>query len=159
MMSSEILDQRAAAVIEANKYMTLGTVDADGLPWVTPVYFTPDGHSTFYWASSPEALHSKNIATTPTVSIAIFDSSVRIGGASAVYFRAHAELVPDDQLERCATHYTSRYPELGNYGADELRAPAELRLYQARATAHWLLIRGRDPEYGTGIDSRRPVWE
>ena len=45
-MSQEILDRRAAAVIEANKYMTLGTVDADGLPWVTPVYFTPTATPT-----------------------------------------------------------------------------------------------------------------
>jgi nitroimidazol reductase NimA-like FMN-containing flavoprotein (pyridoxamine 5'-phosphate oxidase superfamily) len=157
-MSSEILDRRAAAVIEANKYLTLGTVDADGLPWVTPVYFTPDGHSDFYWASSPEALHSKNIAITPDVSIAIFDSSVRIGGASAVYLRARASVVPDDELDACAALYTSRYPELRAYGVNELRAPADLRLYRARATAHWILVRGSDPDFGTGIDSRRPVW-
>jgi nitroimidazol reductase NimA-like FMN-containing flavoprotein (pyridoxamine 5'-phosphate oxidase superfamily) len=157
-MSAEILDRRAAAVIEANKYMTLGTVDADGLPWVTPVYFTPDGHSDFYWASAPEAQHSKNIAITPDVSIAIFDSSVRIGGASAVYLRARASVVPDDELDACATLYTSRYPELRAYGVDELRAPADLRLYRARATAHWVLVRGSDPDFGTGIDSRRPVW-
>jgi nitroimidazol reductase NimA-like FMN-containing flavoprotein (pyridoxamine 5'-phosphate oxidase superfamily) len=157
-MSQEILDQRAAAVIEANKYMTLGTVDADGLPWVTPVYFTPDGHDDFYWASSPDAVHSLNVAAAPDVTIAIFDSSVRIGGASAVYFRARAELVPDGELERCAALYTSRYPELRAYGVDELRAPGDLRLYRAHATAHWLLVRGSDPDYGTGIDSRRSVW-
>ena len=157
-MSQETLDQRASAVIEANKYMTLGTVDADGLPWVTPVYFTPDGHDDFYWASSPDALHSLNIAAAPDVTIAIFDSSVRIGGASAVYFRARAELVPDDELERCAALYTSRYPELRAHGVDELRAPGDLRLYRAHATAHWLLVRGSDPDYGTGIDSRRSVW-
>ena len=157
-MSQEILDQRAAAVIDANKYMTLGTVDADGLPWVTPVYFTPDGHFDFYWLSSPEALHSKNIETRPDVSIAIFDSSVRIGGASAVYFRARAALVPDDELEACAALYSSRYPELRSYGVDEIRASSDLRLYRARATAHWILVRGGDPDFGTGVDSRRPVW-
>ncbi|MEV5962111.1 pyridoxamine 5'-phosphate oxidase family protein [Kribbella sp. NPDC051952] len=157
-MSAEILDQRAAAVIEANKYLTLGTVDADGLPWVTPVYFTPDGHDTFYWCSSPAAWHSKNIATTPTVSIAIFDSSVRIGGASAVYFRAQAELVPDHELEASAALFSSRYPELRSYGADAFRDPDDLLLYRARATEHWILVRGSDPDYGKGIDSRHPVW-
>lgn len=155
-MSQEILDRRAAAVIDANKYLTVGTVDADGLPWVTPVYFTPDGHTDFYWASSPDAAHSHNLAVRPDVSIAIFDSSVRIGGASAVYFRARADLVPDNELEQSAALYASRYPELRTYTADELRG--DLRLYRARATEHWLLIRGSDPEYGTGIDSRRPVW-
>src|SRR5919107_3112420 len=111
-MTQEILDRRAAAVIEANKYLVLGTVGADGLPWVTPVYFTPDGHDAFYWASSPDALHSRNLAERPDVSIAIFDSSVPIGGASAVYFRGQAGPVPDDELEECARLYASRYPEL-----------------------------------------------
>jgi nitroimidazol reductase NimA-like FMN-containing flavoprotein (pyridoxamine 5'-phosphate oxidase superfamily) len=154
--SEEILDQRATAVIETNKYLTLGTVGADGLPWVTPVYFTPAGHDTFYWASSPDALHSVNIAANPDVSIAIFDSSVPIGGASAVYFRAQASVVPDDELEACAAIYASRYPELRKYTADELRT--DLRLYQARATEHWILVRGGDPDFGAGIDARRPVW-
>jgi nitroimidazol reductase NimA-like FMN-containing flavoprotein (pyridoxamine 5'-phosphate oxidase superfamily) len=157
-MTQEILDQRAAAVIEANKYMTLATVDADGRPWVTPVYFTPDGHADFYWVSSPDAEHSLNVARNPEVSIAIYDSSVAVGQASAVYLRARAELVPDDELERCAAFYSARLAGLRSFTADELRAPADLRLYRARATEHWLLIRGRDPEYGTGIDSRRRVW-
>jgi nitroimidazol reductase NimA-like FMN-containing flavoprotein (pyridoxamine 5'-phosphate oxidase superfamily) len=155
-MSQEVLDQRAAAVIEANKYLTLGTVDVDGLPWVTPVYFTPDGHKDFYWASSPEASHSKNVELTPDVSITIFDSSVPIGGGSAVYLRARAEIVADTELERCAELYAARYPELRAFSVEELTT--ELRLYRARATAHWILVRGSDPEYGTGIDSRRPVW-
>ncbi|TCC31404.1 pyridoxamine 5'-phosphate oxidase family protein [Kribbella sindirgiensis] len=155
-MTQEILDRRATAVIEANKYLALGTVGADGLPWVTPVYFTPDGHDTFYWASSPNSLHSRNLAERPDVSIAIFDSSVPIGGASAVYFRAQAALVPDDELDAAATIYSSRYAELRRYTADELRD--DLRLYRARATEHWVLVTGRDPEYGTGLDSRRPVF-
>ena len=155
-MTQEILDRRAAAVIEANKYMALGTVGGDGLPWVTPVYFTPDGHDTFYWASSPNSLHSRNLAERPDVSIAIFDSTVPIGGASAVYFRAQAALVPDDELEAGATLFSSRYAELRAYTADQLRD--ELRLYRARATEHWILVTGGDPEYGTGRDSRRPVW-
>ncbi|MEV0286050.1 pyridoxamine 5'-phosphate oxidase family protein [Kribbella sp. NPDC050820] len=157
-MAQEILDQRATAVIEANKYMTLATVDGDGLPWATPVYFTPDGHADFYWVSSPEAAHSVNLTRTPDVSIAIFDSSVAVGQASAVYLRARAGLVPDDELERCAAFYSARLAGLRHFTVDELRAPADLRLYRARATEHWILVRGRDPEYGTGIDSRRPVW-
>ncbi|MEU8225725.1 pyridoxamine 5'-phosphate oxidase family protein [Kribbella sp. NPDC048915] len=155
-MTQAILDERAAAVIEANKYLVLGTVGSDGLPWVTPVYFTPDGHDTFYWVSSPDALHSRNVAERPDVSIAIFDSSVPIGGASAVYFRAEASQVPDDDLEQCVALYAARYPELRAYTLDELHD--DIRLYRARRTASWVLVTGRDPEYGTGVDSRRPVW-
>ncbi|MET9274449.1 pyridoxamine 5'-phosphate oxidase family protein [Kribbella sp. NPDC003557] len=155
-MTQEILDRRAAAVIEANKYLVLGTVGADGLPWVTPVYFTPDGHDAFYWVSSPDALHSRNVAERPDVSIAIFDSSVPIGGASAVYCRARAAQVPEDELERCVALYAARYPELRAYSVEELHD--DIRLYRARPTEHWILVTGGDPQYGTGIDSRRPVW-
>jgi nitroimidazol reductase NimA-like FMN-containing flavoprotein (pyridoxamine 5'-phosphate oxidase superfamily) len=153
------LAERADAVVAANKYMVLGTTAADGSPWVSPVYFTPDGHAAYYWASSPDSSHSMNIARDPRTSITIFDSSVPIGQARAVYATGRAEIVPDEELEQAATLYAGRYPELRGYRADELRAPADLRLYRLRPDAHWILIPGRDPKYGRGIDSRRPVWE
>ncbi|TWD75359.1 nitroimidazol reductase NimA-like FMN-containing flavoprotein (pyridoxamine 5'-phosphate oxidase superfamily) [Kribbella amoyensis] len=159
-MTQEILDQRAAAVIDANKYMTLGTICADGTAWVTPVYFTPDGHSSYYWASSPESVHSRNLARDPRVSIVIHDSSVAIGKASAVYLTAIAELVPAEELEDRAAFYSSRYPELRGFEVDELREPEGLRLYRANSLDHWILIRGSDPDHGTGTgtDSRHQVW-
>lgn len=153
-----VLEDRATAVIESNKYLTLATVDAAGTPWATPVYFTPDGHTEFYWVSAPEAQHSRNIAGNPTVSIAIFDSTVAIGQATAVYLTAQAKLVPDAELVARARFFCARLPELREFTADELRPPGELRLYRATMTRAWTLVRGGDPEYGTGIDSRHPVW-
>ncbi|MGH3376516.1 MAG: pyridoxamine 5'-phosphate oxidase family protein [Actinoallomurus sp.] len=157
-MSDDVLQARAAAVIEGNKYLTLATVDEAGAPWVTPVYFTPDGHTHFYWASSPESQHSQNLARDPGVSIVIFDSSVAIGHAEALYLSAQAHEVPEAELVQCAELYAARYPELREFTPDELRAPADLRLYRATATRHWVLVRGGDPDYGTGIDTRVPVW-
>ena len=154
----ESLEARAAAVIAANKYLTLATVDGDGRPWATPVYFTPDGHEHFYWASSPEARHSRNIAVNPGVTIVIFDSSVAIGDGQAVYLTADAHLVPDDELADRARFYSGRYPELREFTADELRAPADLRLYRATVTAAWTLVNYRAPENTTGLDERHSIW-
>ena len=67
------------AIIDANLYMVLGTADETGAPWVSPVYFAPDGYRDFLWVSSPGARHSMNIAVRPGVSIVVFDSSVPIG--------------------------------------------------------------------------------
>ena len=33
----------ARAIVEANRFMTLATADADGVPWASPVWFAPDG--------------------------------------------------------------------------------------------------------------------
>ena len=34
--------------------MTIATADADGTPWVTPVWFAPDGPDGLLWVSDPE---------------------------------------------------------------------------------------------------------
>ena len=37
------LDYVARAIIDANRYMVLGTADEGGRPWVSPVYYAPSG--------------------------------------------------------------------------------------------------------------------
>ena len=41
--------------------MTLGTANAAGRPWVTRVYYSADDDIRFYWVSSPETRHSRNV--------------------------------------------------------------------------------------------------
>jgi len=72
-------------IIDSMMYMVLGTADASGQPWVSPVYFASAGYKQFYWVSSPEAKHSQNIAVRSQVSIVIFDSRVPIGTGQGVY--------------------------------------------------------------------------
>lgn len=148
------LEAAARNVIDTNKYMVLGTADARGRPWVSPVYFTPAGYTDFYWVSAPEALHSRNIGQRPEVSIVVFDSQVPIGGAEAVYLSARAAQVPDSDIDRCAEIFRSRLPEVRDFGPAQLRPPEPLRLYRATVTEHSILIRGGDPEHGRGVDSR-----
>lgn len=147
----------ARQVIDANKYLTLGTVGDDGGPWVTPVYYTPRDYRHFYWVSHPDAVHSRNVHARPRVRIVIFDSSVRIGAAEAVYLDAEAAPVPDTELAEAAAFYSGRYPELPRFGPDQLSGPAPFRLYRAVATSAEVLIRGSDPLRGKGTDSRLAV--
>ncbi|MGH3714089.1 MAG: pyridoxamine 5'-phosphate oxidase family protein [Micromonosporaceae bacterium] len=151
------LVELAKRVIDTNKYLTLGTVDADGQPWVSPVFFTPEAYTHFYWVSSPESRHSRNLADHPGLSIVVFDSSVPIGGAEAVYMTGRAGLVPDDELERCSALYSGRLPELRHFPPEQLREPAPFRLYRATVSEHSVLVRGGDPDHGTGVDSRLTV--
>jgi uncharacterized protein YhbP (UPF0306 family) len=148
------LHRRAHAVIDSNKYMTLATADRTGTPWVTPVYFTPDGTRRFLWVSSPEAQHSVNLTDRPEVAITVYDSSVPIGGAQAIYTRAMARLVATDELEPSAALYSGRLPELTTFTAADLTDPGPFRLYEAVLQRWWLLIPGRDMHYGSGIDRR-----
>ena len=148
----------AKHLIDSNRYMVLGTVDPDGRPRVSPVYFSPDGYSVVYWVSSLESHHPRNIAERPDVSMVVFDSAAEIGSGEGVYLIARAEVVPDDELDRCLdTVVWTRFPGLRQFSAAELRHPEVRRLYRARIDEHSIHIPGRHPEYGTGTDRRMPV--
>jgi nitroimidazol reductase NimA-like FMN-containing flavoprotein (pyridoxamine 5'-phosphate oxidase superfamily) len=148
----------AKRLIDSNRYMVLGTVDPDGRPRVSPVYFAPDGYSVVYWVSSVESHHSQNIAERPDVSMVVFDSAAEIGSGEAVYLIARAEEVPDDEVEECLdTVVWTRFAGLRKFATSELRAPELWRLYRARISEHSVHVPGRDPEYGTGTDRRMTI--
>jgi nitroimidazol reductase NimA-like FMN-containing flavoprotein (pyridoxamine 5'-phosphate oxidase superfamily) len=146
-------------VVDGNLYMTLGTVEPDGLPRLSPVYFTHDAYRTFYWLSAPEAHHSRNVARRPEITLVIFDSSVVPGDSpEAVYLTATARRVPDDELAaECAVAFRTMRGGISASTPDDLTAPAPLRLYRATATSHAVHIRGSHPALGTGTDRRVPV--
>ena len=156
-MSRSDLEVMARRILDSNRYMVIGTVGNDGGPWVTPVYFTPHLYRELYWVSDPEARHSRNIEARSEVSIVVFDSSVPIGGAEAVYMRAEAHQIPDPTPEVCEVAFAPRFEAKG-FSPEDLRPPARIRLYRADVTQWWVLIKGSDPVWGRGVDSRLEVF-
>ena len=134
----------ARAVIDSNSYMTLGTADESGLPWVTPVWFAHSGYREFLWVSSPEARHSRNLEARPEVSIVIFDSQVSPGDAEAVYVSAKAEKLSGDELESGIEVFSgkSESDRLPAYSRADVQEPESPRLYRAVATEYFALGQG-----------------
>ena len=93
------LDALARRVIDANHYMVLGTQAADGRMRLSPVYYTAARYRDFYWISSPEARHSRNVAEHPDVEIVIYGSTAPVGEGEAVYVTATARRIGDDELD------------------------------------------------------------
>jgi hypothetical protein len=131
----------ARALIDSSLYMALGTADEAGRPWVSPVYYAPATYTEFIWVSSPEARHSRNVATRPDVSIVIFDSRVPIGTGQGVYMPAVAEELTGDAVARGIDIFSRRSE---NHGArawtrEDVLPPARHRLYRAIASEHFVL--------------------
>jgi hypothetical protein len=131
----------ARAIIDAQLYMVLGTADRAGRPWVSPVYFVPAAYRDFFWVSSPDATHSRNLETRREVSIVIFDSSASIGTGQAVYVSGVANELSGDELEEGVEVFSQRSLAHGGraWTADDVRSPARHRLYRATATEHYVL--------------------
>lgn len=140
-MPAAELEAAARAIIDDNRYMTLGTADEEGAPWVSPVWYAPGGYREFFWVSSPDARHSHNIAARPEIAIVIFDSRVPAGSGQGVYMSAVAEEVPDAELERGIEIFSQRSDAQGlrAWTPEDVTPPARHRLYCATASEHFVL--------------------
>jgi nitroimidazol reductase NimA-like FMN-containing flavoprotein (pyridoxamine 5'-phosphate oxidase superfamily) len=155
------LAAHAREVIAANRYLTLGTVGPDGQPWTSPVYFTAVGRD-FRWVSATDALHSRHLAERPRVSFVVFDSTVQPYRGRAVYAVGQARELGGDDLDRALETYPRPDdPTATTLTRDDVLDPAPYRLYQATATAMWVLC-PREPGrpcalHGTAADHRAAV--
>lgn len=146
MAVADSVDKGAAAdearrLVASNAYMTLATADGAGRPWATPVWFASRDCTDFVWVSRPGARHSTNIAGRSTVGIVLFDSTVAVGGAAAMYVEAEAEEVgPADRAAALAV-FNARAQEqgIGLWDDPAVTGEAQFRLYRARASRVYVL--------------------
>jgi pyridoxine/pyridoxamine 5'-phosphate oxidase len=131
----------ARSIVDSNPYMTLATADAEGRPWVSPVWFAHEDYRDFLWVSRAEARHSRNLAVRPELAIVIFDSTVVPGDATAVYVEGRGEMLEGHELQHAVEIYSRRSLATGLAAWDttDVTGPARHRLYHAAASAHYLL--------------------
>jgi hypothetical protein len=120
------------------------------------VYFASDRYRDFYWMSSPDVTHSRNIAVRPQISIVIFDSRVPAGTGQAVYIAGVAKELSTSEVDRGIDIYNGRFQNPAEHGvrtilAEDVQASALYRLYRATAQEYWVL----DPDGRS--DHRIPV--
>jgi nitroimidazol reductase NimA-like FMN-containing flavoprotein (pyridoxamine 5'-phosphate oxidase superfamily) len=137
----------ARSIVDSNRYMTLATADGDGVPWASPVWYAPAEYREFYWVSSPEATHSRNLVVRSQLAIVIFDSH-QSGGWNALYMSAIGGEPPDVDEGIEIFSARSQAQGLPVWTREDVLPPARHRLYRASASEHFVL----DPH-----DHRLPV--
>ena len=110
------LETQAREILAANRYMVLGTADAEGRPWVSPVWFASEDGAALHWISKPGARHSRNVATRPEIAIVVFDSSAAPDDARALYADAVAERLDGGERDAAVALY-SRASQAQGLGA------------------------------------------
>jgi hypothetical protein len=148
-MSAAGPGQTARDIIEASLYLVLATADAAGRPWSSPVYFAHIGFTEFFWVSSPDVTHSRNIEVRPEVGIVVFDSGAPIRTGQGVYMSAAARLLEGDETARGIEAFSRRSVAHGGeeWTSEDVRPGAGLRLYRATADSHWILARDGQPDH------------
>jgi hypothetical protein len=143
----------ARSIIDVNLYMTLGTADGTGRPWASPVYYASAGYTEFYWVSSPEATHSRNIAARPQISIVVFDSHAPVGTGQGVYMSAVAEELAGVEVEKGIDVFSRGSVAHGarEWGLQDVQGAAPYRLYRATASPHSILDPTAHPNRRTPV--------
>jgi hypothetical protein len=105
------------------------------------VWFAERDLHEFTWVSRFETRHSRNIAERPEVSIAIFDSTVPVGDAVAVYVEATAHELPEGDLSGALEVFNARSIAQGlrAWRPSDVSGFAPHRLYRATASQAWVL--------------------
>lgn len=140
MNEHEDLGAAARAIIDSNYYMVLGTADAEGLPWVNPVFYAAKDYREFFWISKPDVTHSMNLEVRPELGIVIFDSQQMPGTGSGLYMSAVAEQLDESEVDLAL----ETYPGPAERGArpftrEDVVGAAPYRLYRATASQHFML--------------------
>ncbi|MCW8384418.1 pyridoxamine 5'-phosphate oxidase family protein [Streptomyces justiciae] len=139
----------ARGIVDGSRYLVLATADAGGRPWSSPVYFAHAGYREFYWVSSPEVTHSRNIAVRAEVGISVFDSSAEIGTGQGVYMPAVAGVVGEADAVAALDVFSRRSVGHGGrvWTVEDVRGDSGMRLYRAVADAHWMLAKDGRPDH------------
>ncbi|HEX5017526.1 MAG TPA: pyridoxamine 5'-phosphate oxidase family protein [Actinomycetes bacterium] len=143
-------DDVAREILRAHSYVVLATVNAEGAPWASPVWFAMEESPELYWVSRPNARHSQNIEARPQIAMVVFDSTAAPGVRQAVYLTAIARQVTDPvEIEHGIAVFSRKSVRegAGAFGVNEITSPAELRLYRASVQECWIL----DPDVDVRI--------
>lgn len=141
--------QTVRDIIQASRYLVLATADAEGRPWSTPVYLAHTTFTEFFWVSSPDVTHSRNIEMRPEVGIVVFDSQAAIGAGQGVYMSAVAMLLENDEAARGIERFSRRSVAHGGkeWTSEDVRPGGAIRLYRATADSHWILAKDGQPDH------------
>ena len=145
-MSSNNDQEMVREIISTNRYLTLATTDGAD-PWVAPLEYLHDGELNFYFLSTGDCRHSRQIEQNSTVALAIFettqpeyspDLSVTIRG---VQIRGSARHLPPEE-----------YPESVVQAIDALNPPMPpYSVFQVVPSAFYL------PKIIDGVNERVEV--
>ena len=127
---------KARHIIERNNYIALATADRRGNPWVAAVFFVYDDDYNFYFLSSVDSRHGKNIASNDSIAGVIFDSTSPLGSSDSVQVCGRASLVEKKDIKHVIETYvkrlfpTSKISSIKMYRPEDYLEPAEFRFFK-----------------------------
>lgn len=149
------LSKRAKEIIEQIEYVTIASVDGDGMPWNAPVFTAYDEEHNFYWGTHKDSQKATNIRNNPNVFLVIYDSTVPSGTGEGVYMKADAKELSDSSEVRRVFEVLKTRHATSFWDFKALSGEGPIRLYKATVKQAWM--NDGDRKNGHYIDARTEV--
>ena len=135
-ISGKRLARVAKRLLDAAPLCALATVSAGGQAYINTMYFARGDPWDIIWISAPDSQHSRNLRTSATAAIAVFDSHQRWGGADrGVQVFGRARQLSGTLARAAFKAYGDRFEDdeaiLRRFVAYRLR-PTRLKLFDER---------------------------
>lgn len=143
-MKYDELPQKARQILDKITYVTLATVNTEGSPWNSPVYYAADQELNIYWSSHPESVHSQNIMRRGQVFAVVFDSTSQDG--EGIYMEAQAKVVEDRAEISEALALLGRRRGKPFNRIDKFMSPGPQRIFKAVPQRLWMNDADQDEE-------------
>lgn len=123
-------------MLTSQLYCTVATVDKDGQPWSTPVFFA-NKEECLYWFSSISSQHSQNIYSNSKVFITLFDSHAPEGQGEGLYMLCDAKEAAKDEIDAAIGIYNQK-AQTFKIKKRDVSENAPTRLYRANIIRAWI---------------------
>ena len=126
-----------AKYLHNNLYMNIATVDSNGQPWNTPVFFA-HRDKKLHWFSRSNSVHSTNIASNPKVFITMYDSTLQEGEGAGLYLLAKAYVLQDQTDLRAGIDVYNEKAKQYKISEEFLSPSAPNKLYCSEVEQAWV---------------------
>lgn len=131
---------RARELLRRVPYAAIATTDGRR-PWNSPVAIGHDEQWNFFWISSSEAVHSRNVRATGRAFLAIFNSAAFLGTgpAAGIYLECAAvELADEADVRHGMEALTTSMRRTSAAPPEKALGASPLRVYRATPERAWM---------------------
>jgi uncharacterized protein YhbP (UPF0306 family) len=98
------------ALLAETQALTLASLDPDGKPRATPLFFAFDDQATLIFLSERDTQHCRNLEREPFVAAALYPHVGDWRELRGLQIKGHASPVPSPDRETALAVYGSRFP-------------------------------------------------
>ena len=98
------------ALLAETRTLTLSTIDPDGSPRATPVFFAFDDRATLIFLSERDPPHCHNLERLPHVAAAVYPDVSDWTELRGLQIKGVASAVPEGEQQAALAVYTERFP-------------------------------------------------